>query len=135
VGTSSTLANVARHCIEDGCALPLPTFEEGCRLAAGLLGNTLDDELLASHFTDLLRRHDRLAAVMLLLPGNWGYTIHRNNTGQTTATVVPPYQASLRTVQSNEEGAALLAAIAVSLGATISNVRPSEGQFSTMDDP
>jgi hypothetical protein len=117
VGESSRLADVAQKCIQDGCSLPLSNFEEGCRLAAGLLGNTLDDELLERHFTTLLQRHDRLAAALLLLPGNWGFTIHRNNGGQTTATVMPPFRARLKTVQSNEEGAALLAAIAVSLGA------------------
>lgn len=106
-------ADLIDECIENGCNLPMSRFETGCRLVASRLGGALDDDGLDRHFQILLNAGDRLAAALLLLPGDWGYALHRDNSGQITATVFPPSISLVRTVQSDEEGAALLAAIAV----------------------
>ena len=111
--TGVSLAELIEECIENGCNLPAWKFENGCRFIAGRLGGSLDDGGLDRHFRILLNAGDRLAAALLLLPGDWGYSLHRDNGGQITATVFPPSISLVRTVQSDEEGAALLAAIAV----------------------
>lgn len=71
---------------------------------------SLSDDNVEKHFSFLLEKGDRLAAVHLLLPYDWPYSLGRDGDGRVSARI--ELSNSSRRVDRDEEGTALLGAMA-----------------------
>lgn len=88
-------------------------FITGSMLLADRLQDAFDsDEGLQRHFDALVAAGDRLAAVLLLIPYDWEYSLHRDKNHRSRARVGPAGRDPTQEVESADEACAMLAALA-----------------------
>ena len=113
--TGGVFAELIATCRDSGSEISPDDFRAACHRLARTLYPDFDDGL-SDHLDLLLDRNDRLAAALLIVPGPWGYRIERSCEGATTATIELPHGQGLQeSVVSDEEGAAMLGAVANTL--------------------
>lgn len=112
---SRVFAELVRLCRERGSEIEAAEFASACHRLARTLHPDLDDGEEA-HLELLLDKGDRLAAAMLLLPYPWGFRLERSSEGLVHASVDLPQRGPQEEVTSDDEGAAMLGAIAATLG-------------------
>ena len=110
------LADLVESCRTHGSDMQSHEFAAACRRLARTIAPDFDAGL-NDHLEMLLASCDRLAAALLILPSSWGYRIERSCDGLVSASIeLPLGRGPQEPVFSDEEGAALLGAIASSLG-------------------
>ena len=84
-------------------------------MVAARLERPLSDDGLEGHFRALVSAGDRLAAVHLVMPYGWAYHLQRDTTGRVSASIAARDLGHQEVVESDDEGVALLAALALAL--------------------
>jgi hypothetical protein len=109
-------AELIESCRLRGSDMDIAEFGRGCRRLANALRPDWDAGLDA-HMDVLLKHRDRLAAALLAVPDQWGFRLERDLNGRSVASVTMPDQrGAQRLVDSDDEGAAILGALASTMG-------------------
>lgn len=120
MGRDGSFAELVEACRTRGCTMEPKEFAAACARLARAVRPDWERECLDDHLASLIAIGDRYAAAMLLLPAAWGYRVSRSLDAQVTAAVeLPDGRGWQEEVCSDNEGAAVLGALAATLGAVI----------------
>jgi hypothetical protein len=112
---TGTFAEIIDACRIEGSNIEGGAWAVACWRVALTLAPNMDDGD-ARHLEILLGTGDRLAAALMLVPANWGYQVHRSCEGDVTVRLELPGRGPQPDLTSDDEGAAVLGAIAATLG-------------------
>jgi hypothetical protein len=101
-------------CLTMGGSLPFEDFERGCRYMANQLG-TIEGAESESDLNWLLTKNLRFAAAWSLIPPDWSVELRRDKNGNAAVAIQAPCQQKSVTVDTSEVGAAILAALTMSI--------------------